>query len=100
MGASRQKRSVASKPIHLYQVTTSQSQIVLRKPEAEGEPEDKPASLTMFREEDVDGELEDDTTFQSHTQVGGSGAAAGADDGMTEAERKEAAEHEVAKSRM
>ena len=54
----------------------------------------------MFREEDVDGELEDDTTFQSHTQVGGSGAAAGADDGMTEAERKAAAEHEVAKSRM
>ena len=54
----------------------------------------------MFREEDVDGELEDDTTFQSHTQVGGSGAAVGADDGMTEAERKAAAEHEVAKSRM
>jgi hypothetical protein len=54
----------------------------------------------MFREEDVDGELGDDMTFQSHTQVGGSGAAAEEDDGMTEAERKAAAEHEVAKSRM
>ena len=57
-------------------------------------------SPTMFREEDVDGELGDDMTFQSHTQVGGSGAAAEEDDGMTEAERKAAAEHEVAKSRM